>query len=181
MIPFALFNALTSFQGYISKILRENLDILVIIYLDDILIHTKDLSQDYVEAKRLVLDLLRKNGLFINLKKCWFQKKEVQFLKYIVLSQSIWIENKRIVVVTNWPKPMSLQDIKVFINFTIFYWRFIWGFSRIVILLTSMLKTTGLLESIPWLEANNNEVVQDIGKTDNKNLSKKLKNAKSGI
>ena len=69
---FGLSNAPASFQGYINKILAKKLDVFVIVYLDDILIYTKDKGQGYVEAVRLVLDLLRKYGLFANLKKCWF-------------------------------------------------------------------------------------------------------------
>ena len=48
-------------------------------YLDDILIYTKDQSQGHVEAVRWVLEILRKNGLFTNLNKCWFHKDKVQY------------------------------------------------------------------------------------------------------
>ena len=53
---FGLFNALATFQRYINKILAEKLDVFVIIYLDNILIYTKDSGQPYVEAVRWVLD-----------------------------------------------------------------------------------------------------------------------------
>ena len=43
-MPFRLSNALASFQGYINKILADNLDIFVIVYLNDIFIYTKDLG-----------------------------------------------------------------------------------------------------------------------------------------
>ena len=72
VISFELFNAPASFQGYINKILAKKLDVFVIIYLYDILIYTEDESQGHVEAVRWVLDLLKKNGLFANLKKCRF-------------------------------------------------------------------------------------------------------------
>ena len=39
---FELSNVPASFQGYINKILAKKLDIFVIVYLDDILIYTKD-------------------------------------------------------------------------------------------------------------------------------------------
>ena len=39
---FRLFNALTTFQGYVNKIQAERFDIFTIVYLDDILIYTKD-------------------------------------------------------------------------------------------------------------------------------------------
>ena len=49
-MPFSLFNAPVTFQRYVNKILAENLDIFVIVYLDDILIYTKDPGQPHVEA-----------------------------------------------------------------------------------------------------------------------------------
>ena len=41
---FELFNAPASFQSYINMILAEKLDIIVIIYLNDIFIYIKDLN-----------------------------------------------------------------------------------------------------------------------------------------
>ena len=46
---FGLSHTLANFQGYIDKILAEKLDIFVIIYLDDIFIYIKDLSQSHME------------------------------------------------------------------------------------------------------------------------------------
>ena len=176
-MPFGLSNAPASFQGYINKILTEKLDIFVIVYLDDILIYTEDQGRGHVEAVRWVLDILRKNGLFANLKKCRFHKDEVRFLGYVVSSQGIRMEDERIKAVNNWPEPKSVQDIQVFIGFANFYWQFIRGFSKIAAPLTSMLKTTGSLDSA--LRDDDDEVVEGSGRTLSK--SKKSKNAKSGI
>lgn len=43
-MPFILSNAPTIFQGYINKILTKKLNIFIIIYLDNILMYTKNLS-----------------------------------------------------------------------------------------------------------------------------------------
>ncbi len=70
VMPFGLSNALASFQSYINKILAEKLDIFILMYLDDILIYTKDLGQPHVKTVRWVLEQLRKYSLYVNLKKC---------------------------------------------------------------------------------------------------------------
>ena len=49
-MPFSFSNTLTIFQEYINKIRTEKLDVFVIVYLDDILIYTKDLGQPHVEV-----------------------------------------------------------------------------------------------------------------------------------
>ena len=142
VMPFGLSNTPATFQGYVNKILAEKLDILVIVYLDDILIYTKDPGQAHIEAVCWVLDQLPKHSLFANLKKCWFHQDEVCFLGYVVLSKKISMEAKRIEVVRDWLKPKSICDIQVFLGFANFYWRFIQGFSRIAAPLTLILKTT---------------------------------------
>ena len=52
VMPFGLSNAPSTFQEYVNKILAEKLDIFVVVYLDDILIYTKDPRQPHVEAVR---------------------------------------------------------------------------------------------------------------------------------
>ena len=50
VIFFDLTNTPGSFQGYVNKILAKKLDIFVIVYLDDILIYTKDPGKVHVKA-----------------------------------------------------------------------------------------------------------------------------------
>ena len=140
---FGLSNAPAIFQGYVNKILAEKLDIFVVIYLDDILIYTKNPGQPYVEAVCWVLDQLCKHFLFANLKKCRFHQDEICFLEYVVLSKGISIEAERIKVVKDWPEPKSVRNIQVFLGFANFYQQFIQSFSRMAAPLTSMLKTIG--------------------------------------
>ena len=94
-------------------------------YLDDILIYTKDPGQFHVKAVRWVLDQLRKHFFFANLKKCWFYQNEVCFLGYIVSSKKISMEVEKIEVVKDWPEPKSVRNIQVFLGFANFYQWFI--------------------------------------------------------
>ena len=91
-MPFGLSKAPASFQGYINKILAKKLDIFVIVYLNHILIYTKDLDKAYVNAVWCVLGELRKNGLCANLKKYCFYKDKVRFLRYVMSIQGDWIK-----------------------------------------------------------------------------------------
>ena len=141
VMPFGLTNILASFQGYINKIFVEKLDIFVIVYLDDILIYTKDDGDGHVAVVQWILEQLRKFLLYANLKKCWFHQDKVWFLGYIVSLKSIRIADQWIEAVKQWPKPQSVWDIQVFLGFANFYRRFIQGFSRIAAPLTLMLKT----------------------------------------
>ena len=136
---------------------------------------------------RWILDLLRKNGLFANLKKCWFHKEKICFLDYIISDYSIRIENKKIKEVKNWPKPKSLWEIQIFISFDNFYRCFIQSFSKIAVPFTSMLKITKLFELALKAFRVDDEIVGSINSDGaNKTVvdlskSKKSKNDKSKI
>ena len=107
-MPFGLTNASASFQRYINKILVEKLDIFVIVYLDNILIYTKDDGNGHVVAVRWVLEQLKKFLLYTNLKKCRFYQDEVRFFGYMVSSKGICMEDEGIKAVKQWPEPQSV-------------------------------------------------------------------------
>ena len=45
VIPFGLMNAPATFQRFMNDIFHDLLDVCVVVYLDDILIYSKDMSQ----------------------------------------------------------------------------------------------------------------------------------------
>ena len=96
---FGLINILTSFKEFINKIFTKKLDIVIIIYLDNILIYTDNDKNGHIAAIWWVLKQLIKFLLYVNLKKCWFHQEEVWYLSYMVSSKSICIENKKIEIV----------------------------------------------------------------------------------
>ena len=161
--------------------MAEKLEIFVIVYLDDILIYTENPDQGHIKAVKWVLDVLRRHGLFANLKKCQFHKDKICFLGYIVLAQGVRIEDEQIKAVKNWPKLTSIRHIQMFIGFANFYQHFIQSFNKIAALLTLILKITGSSKkSAPRVfRAGNNKVVGGGGNETVMNLSKNKKSRKS--
>ena len=68
---FKLINTPAIFQTYINNILREHLDIFVIVYLDNILVYLKNKADHKVHVKK-VLKALKKVNLQIKLEKSQF-------------------------------------------------------------------------------------------------------------
>ena len=157
-MSFGVFNTLANFQGYINKILAKKLYVFVIVYLDNILIYTENDSHGHVKAVQWVLNLLRKNGLFVNLKNFWFHQDEVCFQRYVVSAQEVPIEDEKIEAIKNWLEPKFMNDIQVFLRCVNFYQRFIQGFNKIAGSLTSMLRTTWSAKNLSSLIAKNAEV-----------------------
>lgn len=76
------------------------------------------------------------------MKKCQSHQDKIQFFGYIVSTHGIWIEDKKIKLVKTLPELQLIWDIQVFLGFINLYRQFIRGFSKIAILLTSILIIT---------------------------------------
>jgi hypothetical protein len=68
----------------------------VVVYLNDILIFTKEIKEEYINKVRLVLKKIRKYNLLLKSKKYEFFKKKVSFLEYIISIKEIKIDFNKI-------------------------------------------------------------------------------------
>lgn len=139
VMPFGLTNAPATFQAFLNDVLRECLDTVVVIYLDDILIYSKD-EESHTADVRKVLQLLSDAQLQVKLEKCQFHVKKVEFLGYIISPEGISMDPAKVDAITSWATPKSVRDILVFLGFANFYRRFIKNFSRVVSPITRLLK-----------------------------------------
>jgi hypothetical protein len=71
----------------------------VVIYLDDILIFTKEIKEEYIDKIRLILKKIRKYDLLLKPKKCEFFKKKISFLEYIISIEEMRIDPDKIKVI----------------------------------------------------------------------------------
>ena len=139
VMPFGLANAPATFQAYINKALRGYIDVICVVYLDDILIYSSEVS-DHWRHVRQVLQRLKEFQLYVNLKKCAFATTEVEFLGFVVSTEGVRMDEERIRTIKEWPKPKTYRELQVFLGFVNFYRRFIYQYSRIAGPLTGLLK-----------------------------------------
>ena len=84
VMPFGLTNAPAAFMDLMNCVLRLYVDQFVVVFIDDILVYSKD-RENHDTHLRVVLETLRKERLYAKLSKCEFWLKEVSFLGHIVL------------------------------------------------------------------------------------------------
>jgi HD-GYP domain-containing protein (c-di-GMP phosphodiesterase class II) len=94
-MPFKFINTPVTWQVFINNVLREYLDIFVIIYLDDILIFSKT-EEEYKKHIRKILRRLINENLRIKTEKTEFHAKEVDFLDFIIGREGVKIDKKNI-------------------------------------------------------------------------------------
>ena len=76
---FSLTNAPVVFQQFINNIFSDLLNVCVMIYLDDILIYSNNMSEHHWHVKE-VFKCLHKAGLYAKVKKCEFHFESVEYL-----------------------------------------------------------------------------------------------------
>ena len=82
-MSFELTNALANFQSCIHLTLRYYFNISCIVYFDNVLVYSND-KKIHEKHVRLIFEKLRKFELFVNLKKCFFDLNEMDYLKYLM-------------------------------------------------------------------------------------------------
>jgi hypothetical protein len=92
----------------------EYLDKFVVVFIDDILIFSKN-EEEHDEYLRLVLQKLRENQLYAKLSKCEFWLKEVSFLGHIISEGEISVDPSKVKSVLSWNTPQNVSDIHSFL------------------------------------------------------------------
>jgi hypothetical protein len=139
IMPFGLTNAPAIFQAMMNDIFREELDLSVIIYLDDILVFSQD-RQSHIQHVNTVLAKLRDHHLYAKLEKCAFHKSSMEFLGYIVSSEGLAMAPDKIQCILDWKPPTSVTAVQSFLGFCNFYRKFIKNYSAIAKPLTDLTK-----------------------------------------
>ncbi len=111
------------------------MDEFVVVYLDDILIFSKN-HENHDKHVRLVLATLREHGLYAKLEKCEFDKSSVAFLGYVISPDGIFMDKSKVETIQCWANLSSVKDVQRFLGFANFYRRFIKGYSKITTSLT---------------------------------------------
>ncbi|CAI7855034.1 unnamed protein product [Closterium sp. NIES-54] len=139
VMPFGLTNAPATFQAEMNHILRPLLDECVVVYLDNILIYSKDMKQ-HVEHLRRVFEILRRERFYVKLSKSEFALKKVQFLGHMVSAQGVHVDPKKIKAVRTWKTPENVKELQQFLGFANYYNRFVPNYAKIAAPLTNLLK-----------------------------------------
>jgi predicted Zn-ribbon and HTH transcriptional regulator len=98
-MPFRLTNAPATFQSVINNALHEYLRIFVTAYLDNVLVYSSGSLKEHVEHVKKVLKKLKEYKLYLQPGKCEFHIKETEFLGFIVSTEEVKINPKKIATV----------------------------------------------------------------------------------
>ena len=144
VMPFGLTNALAAFQCFVNTVFADLLDVCVIVYLNDILIYSADMTS-YKKHVREVLRRLCINGLFTKPEKCEFHTESTEYLGYQLSPSRLTMSPEKVKSIQDWPKLQKIKHVQSFLGFANFYRCFTDNDSGIITSLNCLTH-----KSIPW-------------------------------
>jgi len=110
IMSFRLINVSVTFQIYINQMLTELVDVFYVIYLNNILIYFSSLEEHQSHVKQ-ILKQLWQFKLYANLKKCTFHTIQMKFLKFIIFTIDVLMNQQWVKIIKKWLISRSYHEI----------------------------------------------------------------------
>ena len=149
VMPFGLTNAPSTFQSFMNNIFKRYLRKFVLVFFDDILIHSNS-WEEHLQHVKFVLNILRSHNLFLKREKCQFGQTQIKYLGHLIDVEGVSVNPQKVAAMMEWPKPKTPKALRGFLGLTGYYRKFIRNYGKIVSPLTNMLKK----DSFAWTSAS---------------------------
>eukprot|EP00253_Pinus_taeda_P016073 PITA_16073 len=149
-MPFGLINAGATFQRVMDIAFKGLINRIVVVYLDDITVFSKERS-NHLHDLNQIFQRCKRYGISLNPNKSFFALDKGKLLGFIVSKDGIYIDPDRIKEISESPFPHNMKSMQSFLGQINFVKRFIPDFSQIILPLQIIIKKNsvfkwGLLE-----------------------------------
>lgn len=144
---------LSSSPGIFQRIMSNLLSNIpgVEVFLDDIIIGSKDESTHLITLQR-VLQKLHSNGMKLKKNKCHFLMEEVQYLGYIISKDGVKVDPSKVEAISKIPRPQNVTELRSFLGLVNFYAKFVRNLSTVLSPLYDLLR-----KGVEWRWSKNCE------------------------
>ena len=129
-MPFGLTNTPATFQRLMETCLGDLNLHWCIIYLDDIVIFSKD-PASHLKRLEVVFWKLEEAGLKLKPSKCELFWRQLAYLGHVISAKGVATDEGKIEAIKNWPTPTNITEVQSFLGFMGYYHRFIPKFMQV--------------------------------------------------
>jgi transposase InsO family protein len=139
VVPFGWKGAPAAFQSVMDSVLRDGIHQgFLTVYMDDILVHSRNLD-DHCNHLDWTFRTLERCNLKVNPDKCTFGVKEVEFLGHMISADGIKPKPDKLDIIQNLHAPKNVRELRSLLGTIGFYQSFIPGFASVVRPMTRLL------------------------------------------
>nr|GEU73938.1 putative reverse transcriptase domain-containing protein [Tanacetum cinerariifolium] len=109
VMSFDLTNVPAVFIDLMNRVCMPYLDKFMIVFIDDILIYSKN-KEEHGEHLKTILELIKKEQLYVKFSKCNFWLESVQFLRHVIDSEGVHVDPAKIEAIKNWATPTTSTE-----------------------------------------------------------------------
>ncbi|KAL0290311.1 UNVERIFIED_CONTAM: Retrovirus-related Pol polyprotein from transposon.6 [Sesamum angustifolium] len=115
VMPFGLTNAPAAFMALMNRTFQEYLDQFVIVFIDDILVYSKN-RKEHEQHLRIVLQILKEKEFYAKLSKCEFWVNQVVFLGHVISSNGVMPDPSKVKAIMEWRVPKNATEVRSFLG-----------------------------------------------------------------
>jgi len=138
-MPFGLTNAPATFQRTLDILLSPFKWKHCLVYLDDVIIHSRDVKS-HIEHVDGILSTLRRAGISLKLRKCSFFTRTVKYLGHVIKPGTLEIDSAATRSLKSARAPQNQSEIRSFLGMCNVYRRFIDRFAHVAEPLNALLR-----------------------------------------
>nr|GEV19952.1 hypothetical protein [Tanacetum cinerariifolium]GEV22061.1 hypothetical protein [Tanacetum cinerariifolium] len=124
VMPFELTNAPAVFMNLMNRVCNPYLDKFVIVFIDDILVYSKN-KEEHGNHLKIILELLKKERLYAKFSKCDFLLYFVQFLGHVIDHSGVHVDPAKVEAIKTWAAPTTPTKVRQYLGLARYYRRFI--------------------------------------------------------
>src|SRR5208282_4450725 len=132
-------NSAAAFQLCMESVLRDLVWKTLVIYIDDVIIYSKDMSSHYQTLAK-VFERLRAANLKLHGQKCQWAAKSMRYLSNIITESTIRADLQKTSALRDYPQPRNKKELRMFLGTCGVYRKFCRRYSDIVNPLYRLLK-----------------------------------------
>ena len=114
-MPFGLTSAPNTWARLVTQVMQDIPKSKLIVFFDDLLIHSPDLTT-HLSTLKQVFQLLQRAGLRLNMEKTDWVKTEVKFLGHLISDKGVTVPPEFSQIIKDWPLPKTLKDLRSFLG-----------------------------------------------------------------